>query len=257
MYGHNTLREETEMRQLFDFNHLPVITMDVTGAARFGLQTLFHSLQVAGSTVSEIHHWTDPSVHESPVLMIGTTRDRRIALLLESASLTAGPEPESTIIQWGRTRDGIPVLVLAGTDETGLMYTLLEMAERIDSQGLEALNEAEDQYETPDNRVRCVDRYVVGHLDDAWLKSETFWRYYLPRLARARFNRFCLIVGFDTAYMAPPYPISSKCPDTNKSRWRGRIRMRDRPTSTRCASSAASVTNTACWLLLPPGSSAR
>ena len=83
------------MRQLFDFNHLPVITMDVTGAARFGLQTLFHSLQVAGSTVSEIHHWTDPSVHESPVLMIGTTRDRRIALLLESASLTAGPEPES------------------------------------------------------------------------------------------------------------------------------------------------------------------
>ncbi|MCL2318744.1 MAG: hypothetical protein FWC45_01560, partial [Treponema sp.] len=73
--------------------------------------------------------------------------------------------------------------------------------------GVEALNGAKDLSESPQNAVSCVDRYVVGHLDEAWLKSEEFWHYLFARMARARFNRFCLILGFDTAYMSPPYPF--------------------------------------------------
>ena len=64
--------------------------------------------------------------------------------------------------------------------------------------------------------VRCVDRYLLGHLDDEWFKDESFWRYLLERMAKNRFNRFCLILGFDTAYMSPPYPFflkSSHYPD--------------------------------------------
>ena len=60
-----------------------------------------------------------------------------------------------------------------------------------------------------------MDRYLLGHLDDEWFKSKEFWHYLLGRMAKARFNRFCLIFGFDTAYMSPPYPFfieSSKFP---------------------------------------------
>lgn len=115
-------------------------------------------------------------------------------------------EPQSTILRWCKMVEGT-ILLLAGSDQVGLMYTLLEMAEQIRTEGIEALRNAENRTEIPENEVRCMDRYLLGHLDNEWFLSEEFWRYYLERLAQARFNRFCLILGFDTAYMSPPYPF--------------------------------------------------
>ena len=195
------------MDTTFNLKSLPVRYMDIKGPALFGKEVFTSALTSCGAVLCEVNHWTPEETGESAMLMIGTTSDRRIQLLLENADLVYCTDPESTICQWCQVQGGGSVLVLAGTDDVGLMYTLLEMAERIEADGFDALNDAEEFCESPDNRVRCVDRYVVGHLDDEWLKSEKFWRYYLPRLAKARFNRFCLIVGFDTAYMAPPYPF--------------------------------------------------
>ncbi len=140
-------------------------------------------------------------------VVAGPKNDLRIKDLLEANHLEGLLiEDESLLCHWCDMKNG-KVLLLSGKDATGLMYVLLEMARKVKLYGMEALGKAENYCEAPDNRVRCMDRYIVGHLDNEWFLNDEFWDTYLEKLAYARFNRFCLIVGFDTAYMAPPYPF--------------------------------------------------
>ena len=143
---------------------------------------------------------------DRPVVVIGTAGEYRVKVLLEGNGKQIPSLPESTGCLRLNTRGG-EVLLLSGSDERGVLYTLLETARKVRIYGARALGEAEEYTESPDNRVRCMDRYLLGHLDNEWFMSEAFWEYYCERLANARFNRFCLIIGFDTAYMSPPYPF--------------------------------------------------
>ncbi|MBT3265844.1 hypothetical protein HN371_01770 [Candidatus Poribacteria bacterium] len=183
-----------------------VAVVDLCGvepSARWAMGELRRALVEAGAQVSDVAHWTGPD--DDLLLVAGLTTDRRI----ERLALQAGPlrpaTPEGVVIRRCpvRERDG---LVVAGTDARGLTYALVEVADRLTADGLAALTPLDDVEECPDNRVRGVDRFVMGHLDDEWFYSEPFWQYYFARLARARYNRFTLVTGFDTAYMSPPYP---------------------------------------------------
>jgi hypothetical protein len=42
------------------------------------------------------------------------------------------------------------------------MYALLELAERVEDYGLDALSVVTDLVETPDNEIRGVDRFIEG-----------------------------------------------------------------------------------------------
>lgn len=139
-------------------------------------------------------------------VLAGTLSDYRVKVVLEGKGKIPARVPESLGCFRCRSRGG-EVLVLAGADERGLMYLLLDVARRLRLHGGDALRHMEAYWESPDNQVRCMDRYLLGHLDNAWFLSEAFADYYFKRLAEARFNRFCLILGFDTAYMSPPYPF--------------------------------------------------
>ena len=109
-------------------------------------------------------------------------------------------------------------LVVAGTDARGLMYALLELAERLNVDGPSALSAVQNLLEFPDHAVRGLDRFIMGPLDEEWFDSDTFWDYYLTRLARCRFNRFVLVMGFDTAYFSPPYPFFVQTPNASQVR---------------------------------------
>ena len=103
--------------------------------------------------------------------------------------------------------------IVAGSDDRGLTYALFELSDRVDADGLAALSEIEDVVETPDNEVRGTARFLMGPDEDDWFYDEDFWHYYFDRLARARFNRFALITGFDTSFMSPPYPFLVEVPE--------------------------------------------
>jgi hypothetical protein len=194
----------------FDASGIFAIALEVKGCAGFGLDEFTGALEKRGIRLSWIKHWKNPG-EAAPFLVIGTLANRRVQMLLESAGVDWRLDPEGLILQWCDL-DGSRALVIAGTDDRGLMYNLLEMARRIDAGGLDSLNAALNLVERPQNRVRCVDRYLMGHLDNEWFQSEEFWCYLLGRMARARFNRFCLILGFDTPWMAPPYPYFLEMP---------------------------------------------
>ncbi len=187
-------------------SRIAICSFEVKNGSVFGREELIKALQEQKACVREKSHWTT-DVHKDEIMIaIGTSADLRIQTLLAGAGKEAPYKKESQLCCHVPVREG-SVLVLAGADDAGLMYLLLEMARRVQEKGPQALTMAEEFYEEPDNVVRCMDRYIVGHLDNEWFRSEEFWQYYLRRLARARFNRLCLIVGFDTPYMAPPYPF--------------------------------------------------
>lgn len=178
--------------------------------AQFGKQELLNSMSQRDLSVTHIDHWTQAD--GSLCLVVGTISEPRIQRLLDVADANVPSEPEGVVYQWCEPQQ-TPKLIIAGTDERGLMYALLELADRIADGGANALGAVGNQIELPDNRVRGIDRFLTGPVEDEWFYSEEFWHSYLSRLARCRFNRFVLVTGYDTTFMSPPYPFFVDVPE--------------------------------------------
>jgi len=103
--------------------------------------------------------------------------------------------------------------IISGSDERGLAYALMEIAERVEAYGEKALIELEDEIVSPTVSVRGIDKIVCNTGDTSWWMSEDYWRYYLGEMLAARFNRLVMLVGFDTSYLSPPYAFFVDVPE--------------------------------------------
>jgi len=138
------------------------------------------------------------------LLFAGTLQEEEIRRLDTGCSHA----PESFVLT---VRGG--ALVAAGSDERGLAYALLELGERVLDRGEAALTALTETKESPRLRVRGVDRFVMNSGDESWWQNEGYWRDFLFDRLRDRFNRLTLIVGFDTAYLSPPYAFFVDVPE--------------------------------------------
>ena len=112
--------------------------------------------------------------------------------------LPAITQSETTAIIPGSYRN-IPAVLVTGIDARGLVYGLLELADRVqlsdDSSG--ALHLTAPIVETTPNKVRSVARAFLSEIEDkSWFYDRAFWTCYLDALAYARFNRFNFALGF-------------------------------------------------------------
>ncbi len=172
-------------------------------AVNYALSEVAAALLHAGQSMITAHHWRVGTA--DVVLCVGeTTRpymEKHIPEALRDAF-----EPETMMLQ-SSVMGGQRMVIAAGGDELGLCYALFELAARIERQGAAALTQDFEMFLHPQNNVRAVSRFLLSHRDDGWFYSEEFWEYYCKRLLTSHFNRFVLIVGFDTAYLSPPYPF--------------------------------------------------
>jgi hypothetical protein len=204
-----------------NFSDGRVVFVDRTDASdgpiAHGRDAFHDSVANAGGSVDVVSHWQWAG--DAPVVVAGLADEGVVGRLLADG---ADRDPDLTgdegvVFRWvetdkrGTDSDPRTVLVAAGTDETGLMYALLELAERVAADSPGALNDVENAVTFPDNRIRGVDRFVAGPADE-WLFDESFWESFLDRLAAARFNRLVLVTGYDTAYLGPPYPYMVDVP---------------------------------------------
>lgn len=93
---------------------------------------------------------------------------------------------------------GRPVLRACGGDVRGLVYALLELADRVNLGGdpLAALDIRKAVVEKPANRIRSIGRCFVSDIEDkSWYNDRSMWPDYLSMLAAQRFNRFSLTFG--------------------------------------------------------------
>ena len=105
--------------------------------------------------------------------------------------------PEALALAPGRV-EGRPVTLACGSDARGLVYALLDLADRVRyaPDPLAALALREALVEKPANTIRSIARCFVSDVEDKpWFYDRAMWAPYLSMLAAHRFNRFSLTLG--------------------------------------------------------------
>ena len=105
--------------------------------------------------------------------------------------------PEALGLLAGKTA-GRSVLLAVGRDSRGLVYALLELADRVQfaSDPVAALAIPKPVVERPANATRSIARLFCSDVEDKpWFYDREFWQGYLTMLAAQRFNRFNLTLG--------------------------------------------------------------
>jgi len=94
--------------------------------------------------------------------------------------------------------DDKPILLACGYDIRGLVYALLELADRVQfsNEPLGSLNIQKPVIEQPANVIRSLNRLFVSDIEDKpWYNDREMWKQYLTMLTTQRFNRFNLSLG--------------------------------------------------------------
>ncbi|MBI4624778.1 MAG: hypothetical protein HY736_16370 [Verrucomicrobia bacterium] len=145
----------------------------------------------------------DQAAPDSECLLVGGRGSALARQALESAGASVADVPEALGLVRG-TAGNRSVLLVCGSDVRGLVYGLLELADRVkySDEPLAALGGVERIVEQPANPIRSVARLFSSDVEDkGWFYDKTFWQRYLTMLAAQRFNRFSLTLGL--GYNAP------------------------------------------------------
>ena len=201
----------------------PSDTVVSSRACHWARAELSHALERQGCKVIEI-----TSVEQAPrnsfcVIASDSRRDFATARLKQSG-LSLSNEPESfALVPFA---DGERGGVLSCGDARGLMYALLELADRVENgdDPLAALEQREATAERPFNSLRSCGRLFTSDIEDKpWFYDRAMWPAYFSMLASQRFNRFSLNlgIGYDSldevidAYLLFAYPFLLSVPGYN------------------------------------------
>jgi len=103
-----------------------------------------------------------------------------------------------------------PVWLISGFDDRGLMYGLLDVADRIgwSSNPKNPLSEVKETTEKPDVPERAISLYTMNRAYwESRFYDEAYWIRYLDMLAQNRFNSMVVIFGYENGgFLAPCYP---------------------------------------------------
>lgn len=117
--------------------------------------------------------------------------------ILSAAGVSLPDAPESLALVHGAAQ-GQPVLLATGSDVRGLVYAILEIADRVAcaEDSLASLQIERPLLEQPANPIRSIMRLFASDVEDkSWYQDKSFWPPYLTELATQRFNRFNLALG--------------------------------------------------------------
>jgi hypothetical protein len=191
----------------------------------FGLGDLGKAMAAAGLVPRYVQP-EEKNIKPRYLLAVGTAgRDRWLEPYIKAAKLNVPAKPESFVAGEYRRKDRRTV-VLVGSDSTGTMYGLLEVAERVSLSQLDPEKPLPRISGSPFLEVRGVNPFLTlpapGEAD-WWFLSEDFWRGYLDLLARSRINFLDLHGMYDIVKTTFPniYPYFVRLkqfPDIGESR---------------------------------------
>ena len=129
--------------------------------------------------------------------------------LVKAGRLNVPPAKEGLLVKRMEIGGKAGVLV-AGSDDRGVMYGSLDVADRIgwSADSAQPLSEVRDIVEAPYAPERAVSLYTMNR---AYFESRfydsAYWERYLDMLAANRFNTLAVIFGYENGgFLAPPYP---------------------------------------------------
>jgi hypothetical protein len=192
-----------------------------TAPVQWALGALSDALTSLGATVRRADSVAQARRGDLCVIAAGAASPTA-AQALASARVSLGEGSERLALLSARV-SGRDVRVACGSDARGLMYALLELADRVRTGAgvAAALALRTPSVEAPANPVRSVMRQFVSEpLDKGWFADREMWPHYLGMLANSRFNRLHLAfgLGYDMlqrvsdSYMLFVYPFLVDAP---------------------------------------------
>jgi hypothetical protein len=163
---------------------------------RWAIEQLAKALTVRGIEVA-VKADLDEAASAGECVLATSCRSRLGRQILEGARLTGPTVPEAMGLLRGRA-GGRSVLLACGTDVRGLVYALLEIADRVRHapDPWSALAKAAPIIQQPANQIRSIARLFASEVEDkGWFNDRAFWERYLTELVTQRFNRFSLTLG--------------------------------------------------------------
>lgn len=144
-------------------------------------------------------------------LVVGRATGQGAAAQLAAENARQVPQaPESLLIAPSRPWRGKPGWLVAGSDDRGLMYAELEVANRIGwtTNSATPFAELKETVEQPSVSTRAVSLYTMNRAYwESRFYDEKYWARYLDTLAENRFNSLVVIFGYENGgFLAPCYP---------------------------------------------------
>jgi len=145
------------------------------------------------------------------LIVAGLATGNGPAAALLKAHGIAAPDGAEALVVRRLEHQGKPLVLLAGSDDRGVMYALLDVADRIGWAAGAAgpLSEVRDAREKPFVPERALSIYTMHRKHvESFFYDEAYWARFLDTLAENRWSSFVLILGYSPAtYFAPPYPF--------------------------------------------------
>jgi hypothetical protein len=180
----------------------------LTESARYGIRKLEAAIRDKGIVVAE----GDNSAGGSDLVLLAGLGNSHGAAAAALAQLSVSPPtgPEALTVRTTARYLEKPAIVLSGSDDSGLMYAALDLADQVgwSAMGANPFQRIRNVAETPYLWERGVVMFTMNRAYfESRLLDERFWARYLDMLARDRFNCLVLVFGYeDGGYMAPLYP---------------------------------------------------
>jgi hypothetical protein len=179
-------------------------------ATNHGWEKMKSALSAKGVRYEEVFDPKD--AHGGRLIAAGLWSDSAagaVAGRIRSLGVKMPEKPESLVIhkaEWG----GKQALLLSGSDDRGLMYALLEVADRIgwSKNKTLPLSEVSDTVESPDVADRDIVIFTMQkHQYEDRLHDKNYWIKYFDTLADDRFNAIEVKFAYEAnGYDCPVYP---------------------------------------------------
>jgi hypothetical protein len=175
---------------------------------RWAVGQLQKALQGRGFP-TQIRYNLDQIHQEGERILVAPSGSKLARQIADRAGVSIPSVAESLALVAGKVRNE-PILMASGSDVRGLVYGVLELADRVAHAGdpVATLRGINHSVEQPANSIRSITRLFVSDIEDkAWFNDRVFWREYLSMLIAQRFNRFSLTLGL--GYDSPNRVVDS------------------------------------------------
>ena len=185
------------------------------------LQELTSAISQKGATVRRFESIEQAPRSDFCIVVAGPNAPLAPATLKRSNVVLARTAESLALVP--SSENGRHILLACGADARGLMYAVLELADRVRhaDDPFTALSLPKPVAEQSFNEVRSIGRLFVSDVEDKpWFNDREMWPAYFSMLATQRFNRFSLNfgIGFDSlryvtdSYFLFAYPFLMAVP---------------------------------------------
>lgn len=195
---------------------ISIVTKPAAGTpSQYGIEKIMTALkdkQISFALASKLDE-----ANGKMVIIAGLDGDRTIFTAPFNQFRQSVPTNSESLAIQKLNYKGRTVCAIASSDERGLMYGELDVADRIrQSTNVESpLSEVRHTVEKPDTATRGITLFTMNRAYwESRFYDDSYWQRYFDTLAENRFNSIVVIFGYENGgFLAPCYPYFFDVPE--------------------------------------------